>query len=243
MFNIFGLSCEIKSSIKKANLFLVRRKLSELFQQINQEAKYTGEKAYFKEEFVEGWNCFASNPCYKTAIAWFEKSPDYITMLHEYFQSGNPGGAFYKEGCKFVKDFYIDTYSLKTSIDSLQCVEELAPKEYLYFNKTFKNENIYHIMPAYYSGKKWEMLASIVDNNIFKIAATLELNNQNVAIQTLQQVLANCENILGTPTEEKQGFFIWDKIDGNVILQIDFVADSAAINIYITSNNINSALI
>jgi len=50
--------------------------------------------------------------------------------------------------------------------------------------------------------------------------------------------MAGIVSLLGTPTEEKQGLFVWYTGDGKVILQSASIMGSVGVDIYITSRTI-----
>jgi hypothetical protein len=56
----------------------------------------------------------------------------------------------------------------------------------------------------------------------------------------VHSVFQHCELHLGSPTEEKPGWFFWYKSDGNVILQVAQAADLFDISIFVTSREIRS---
>jgi len=233
-----GLPSNWKRTLKQCNMALAKRGLAEFFQITNRTAEAQGQQAYFKTEFVNGWNEFAANPCYSTVVTWFKKAPEYAPMIFDYFQGSCPGGHLYREGIMTATSFTLGEYSLDMSPASLGSLTELSEREYMHFPRQFRGESIYHAPPIDFLGHCWAMIIGIVDGNIYKLAASIQLDDQQHALDIIQLAFKTCEVQLGTPTEEKQGLFMWDTVDGNVILQTASIMGTVAVNIYATSSSI-----
>jgi hypothetical protein len=233
-----GLPSGWKRTLKKCNMALARRELAEFFQMTNRSAEVQDQQAVFKTEFVNGWNEFADNPCYKTALAWFKQAPEYAPMIFEYFQGSCPGGHLHRAGINTATSFSLDDYSVDMPAASLRDLTELTEEEYLHFPRQLRGEAIYHAPPADFLGHRWDMMIGMVDGEVYKFGASLEIDNQREAVEVIQAAFKACEVQLGTPTEEKQGVFVWDTADGNVILQTASIMGTVAVNIYATSRAI-----
>ena len=159
-------------------------------------------------------------------------------MIFEYFQGSCPGGHLYREGTKTAMSFSLSEYSLEMSPASLGNLTELAEAEYLHFPRQLRGEAIYHASPAEFLGHRWDMMIGMVDGKLHKMGASVEINDKRQGVELIQVAFKACEIQLGTPTEEKQGIFMWDTTDGNVILQTASIIGTVAINIYATSSNI-----
>jgi hypothetical protein len=229
------LPSDWKHTLKQCNMALAKRELAEFFQMTNRTAEAQGQQAIFKEEFVNGWNEFARNPCYETAVAWLENAPEYAPMIFEYFQGSCPGGHLYRIGIAAAKSFELGEYSLEMQPSSLGNLTELTEGEYLAFPRQLRGEAIYHAPPTEFLEYRWDMMIGMVDGEIYKLAASVELDDQQQAVELIQTAFKTCEVQLGTPTQEEQGLFMWDTNDGNVILQTASVTGTVAINIYVTS--------
>jgi hypothetical protein len=227
-----------KHTLKHCNMALAKRELAEFFHITNRTAEAQGQQAVFKTEFVNGWNEFAGNPCYETAVAWFKNAPEYAPMIFEYFQGSCPGGHLYRIGIATVKSFELGGYSLEMHPSSLGNLTELTEGEYLHFPRQLRGEAIYHAPPTEFLGYRWDMMIGMVDGEIYKLGASVEVDDQEQAVELIQSVFKACEVQLGTPTQEEQGLFVWDTNDGNVILQTASVTGTVAINIYATSKDI-----
>jgi hypothetical protein len=224
-----------KHTLKQCNMTLARRELAEFFQMANRTAEAQGQQAVFKTEFVNGWNEFADNPCYKTAAAWLENAPEAASMIFEYFQGSCPGGHLHRAGSKTAMSFSLGNYSLDMPLASLGDLTELTEEEYVHFPRQFRGEAIYHAQCANFVGHHWDMMIGMINKEVYKFGASLEINDQRQAVEVIQAAFKACEVQLGTPTEEKQGLFAWDTPDGNVILQTASIMGSVAVNIYATS--------
>jgi len=217
-------------------MLLARRELTEFFQLVNRSAEIEGKQAVFKKKFVVGWDNFARNPCYKSAVAFIKGSPEYAPQIFEYFVGSCPGGQLYKTGIKTAMSFTLGDYSLDMSSAMLNNLIELTDQEYEYFPRQFIGEKIFHAPQTDFLDHSWGIMIGIVDGKPYKLSANLELDDQQKAMEIMQSAFKVCENQLGTPTEEKQCLFVWDTIDGNIILQIAHIMGTLAINIYVTSN-------
>lgn len=227
-----------KRTLKQCNMALARRELAEFFQMTDRDAEIQGKQAVFKTEFVDGWNDFAENPCYNTAVAWFKKAPDYAPMIFEYFRECCPGGRFHRIGIKTAMSFNLGDYSLDMPLASFGKLIELTEREYVHFPRQLPGEAIYHAPPTEFLGYRWDMMIGMVNEEVYKLGASLDIEDQWQAHDLIQSALKACEVQLGTPSEEKQGFFVWDTADGNVILQTASIMGTVAVNIYVTSRDI-----
>ena len=217
---------------------LARRELAEFFQMTNRSAETEGKQAVFKTEFVAGWDRFAANPCYKTAVAFLKGAPEYAPMIFPYFEGSCPGGHLYRSGIKTAMSFALGKYSLDMPTSSLGDLTELTDQEHQYFPRQLRGETIYHAPPADFVGHRWDIMTGIVDGDLYKLGASCELDDRQQALEVIQSAFKACEVQLGTPTEEKQGLFVWDTADGNVILQTTSIMGTIAISIHVTSSSI-----
>ena len=229
------LPSDWKHTLKQCNMALARRELVEFFQITNRTAEKQGQEAVFRTEFVNGWNEFARNPCYETAVAWLKNAPECGPMIFEYFEGSCPGGRLYRTGIVTAKSFELGGYSLEMQPASLRNLTELSESEYLAFPRQLRGEAIYHAPPTEFLGNRWEMMIGMVDGEIYKLAASVELDDQQQAVELIQTAFRACEVQLGTPTQEQQGLFVWDTTDGNVIVQTASIMGTVAVNIFAAS--------
>ncbi|MBL7187315.1 MAG: hypothetical protein ISS70_13420 [Phycisphaerae bacterium] len=229
------LPSDWKHTLAQCNMALAKRELAGFFQMANRAAEEQGQQAVFPAEFVHGWNEFFADPSYETAVDWFEKAPELAPMVFEYFQGSCPGGHLYRVGIPTAVSFRIGDYSLELPLASFGSLSELTTSEYQHFPRQFHGEAIYHASRTEFLGHSWSIMVAVVNGSPYKLAASVEIDDPRVAMQLIQGAFEACEAQLGTSTEEKQGLFIWDRTDGNVILQTASVMGSVAINIYATS--------
>jgi len=212
---------------------MARREIAHILHIGTQQSAATGKAAIWKEEIGDAWNRFAENPCYETAVRFVTAEPTFLT----FFSGCCPGGALLKSGASTVKDFSIGGFSLENNSADLQDLRELSSQEYEFFPRVFKGEVIYHAAPIGFLGRKWELMVSLVNGRIIKWAASLELTADE-ATEIMRSAFQIGELRLGSPTAEKQGWFFWDKLDGNVILQVTQVAELFDISFFVTSREI-----
>lgn len=84
------------------------------------------------------------------------------------------------------------------------------------------------------------MKLQTVNGSISKIATHILLSNKQDANQVAMETLHYCKELLGNPTEQQTGFFIWDTTDGNVILQTGELRDGFAIAFSLTSRSVRN---
>ena len=142
----------------------------------------------------------------------------------------------FKKKVHKVRSFPISIYNLGDQVDNITDLVELTASEYLVMNRNFKNQHIYKVPPVKFIDKSWNMMIGTVNGQIYKLSPYLELSNKQEANKIAIDTLSFCTGKLGKPTEQRTGLFIWDTIDGNVILQTADAADGFAINLFITSN-------
>jgi hypothetical protein len=120
----------------------------------------------------------------------------------------------------------------------LEQVKEFSPSEYAEAGSLFIGERRYHAQDIAVEGRYWSVVIGAVHGKIYKIAAFLELSNKRDANETASGMLTFCMYWLGEPVERKTGLFLWDTTDGNVVLQTADIANTFAINIFLTSRSV-----
>lgn len=224
-----------KNILKQSNLMLARRELAEFFKMMIRDAKAEGKEAYIKSECIAGWEEFAENPCYETAVDWLKSAPEYAPIIFQYFQGSCPGGMFYDEGIDTASSFALGEYSLNMSISSLNNLKEISEQEYKLFPAGIKDGTVYHAPTTKFARYDWEVMLAATEGRVYKIAASLELENLSTVADKIQSIFKLCELRLGTPSEEKHGLYIWDTEDGNVIFQTGVIMELVALNLYVTA--------
>ncbi len=86
------LSEDWRQVLRKCNFLLAKRELQSFFDLVTREAAAQGQEAIYRVEFVRGWQTFAKQPCFKTAVAFIEQAPDYAGLIWGYFVECCPGG-------------------------------------------------------------------------------------------------------------------------------------------------------
>lgn len=132
--------------------------------------------------------------------------------------------------------FPVGIYRLSDQIDAIEGLVELSAAEYQVMTRNFEGEHIYKAPPVMFIGRPWKMMLGAIHGQIYKLAPYLEMGDKQEANRAAFDALSYCRSQLGKPSQEETGLFIWDTIDGNVILQTADAADGYAINVFITSN-------
>jgi len=235
-----GLPWGWKRTIQRSNLFRARRELAEFLRFANRDAEAQGGQITYKTEFVDGWHAFAANPCYETAVSFIKGAPEYAPKVFVYFESSCPGGPFIRRGLTSAMGFALDNYRLDRPHPPGTTLRELTHDEYRVFPRHFVGEAIYHAPPAEFVGHRWDVMIGMINERPYKLAAFLRMEGWEEADPIIEAAFKRCDLQLGTPSEERQGLYVWDTEDGNVILQTTFIADSIALNIYVTSGEIRN---
>jgi len=223
-----------KHILRRCNFFLARRELSNFFAFVNKQGEAEGGQYSYPIEFGNLWERFANNPCYDTAVEFLEHGQS----LFGYFEGSCPGGQFYRTGIiQTVKRFEIGRYKLGMHTRDIVDLRELSREEYAIFQRQFKDEAIYHAPPTQFLGRLWNMQIGVIGERLWKLAASLEIEDQQNMVSLVHSAYVNCETRLGTPTEEEQGFQMWGKNDGNVILQVASVLDTYDVTLFVTDGD------
>jgi hypothetical protein len=133
--------------------------------------------------------------------------------------------------------FTIGGYKLGDSVDAAG-LTEFSEGEYQVMRRQFKSERNFHAPKVTFLAGPWNLLLGTVNGNIYKIAPYLEFQTKEEANPVAMEALQYCTSQLGKPSSQKTGMFIWDTLDGNVILQTAETAEGLAINLFITSKNV-----
>jgi len=129
-------------------------------------------------------------------------------------------------------------YSLSMPVDSLSGLQELTEQEYRFFRRFLRGEVTYHAPATNHLGYRWDMMVSLVEGELCRLGASVELYDQREGIELIRSVVKHCEMLLGTATKEKEGFFVWNTEDGNVIVHTGFIGGSTGVNVVVTSSSV-----
>jgi len=217
--------------LERCNFFLVRREIADFIRISNKEAKAAGGQYIWQKETAAGWNKFESDPSFATACEFLEAAP----FFFDYFVQCSAGGTLHRMGGRAAKDFRVGDYCLNTPLTNGQILRELSREEYDTFGRDSLQERLYHGRPTDFVGHRWNVLLGIVEGKLYQFEASLELSRQTETDEMLQNVMRNCELLIGTPTEEQQGVAIWDTNDGSVILQFASIMGTFATNLIVSS--------
>lgn len=81
-----------KEVLRVCNFQLAKRELQTFFDIATREAEGQDQQVVYRVEFVRGWQVFAQQPCFETAVAFIEGAPDYANLIWSYFRECCPGG-------------------------------------------------------------------------------------------------------------------------------------------------------
>jgi hypothetical protein len=225
--------------ISECNFPLACHNLADFLEQGKREAAKKGGVYAYKDEFVNGWEHFAADPCQETAVQFLRGAPDYLELVLEHvFLPSCPGGTSYvlNELQKRVAGFPPSVYPFDSDIGGIQGLTELSETEYLAFPRSFRGEVIYNASALHFLNRDWSVMIGAVDNRVYNIAASHEEGGtKEIATTFLNEVLAYCSRELGKHTERQEEIIAWDLHDGSIMVQFAPILDSLTINLFSTS--------
>jgi hypothetical protein len=142
-------------------------------------------------------------------------------------------------------DFPIGRCKLDAAADVLTGLTEFSQAQYALMGRVFEGEQNYNGPPVEFLVCSWKLMLGTVYGRIYKIAIYLEELTREEASRIAMDTFHYCYEKLGEPSEQKigqgfpwgTGFFVWNAMDGNAILQTVEVDASFAINFAITSSS------
>lgn len=223
-----------KEVLSRCNFSQARREIAEFFKITKHEAQAKGGEYVYKDEFVDKWDKFAENPCYETAVE-FLKMPDYAPFVFNYFLECCPGGLFYRTGTVTAKEFQLGDYRLDMRLQDIAGLKELTKEEYAVFGRDSLQDVICHANPTEFVGRRWKIMVGTIEGKLYELGAILEMKAEEFKPDIVEYVFKRCELLLGTPTYETQGRFVWDTNSGRVIFQYAFIADAFEADLFVSN--------
>jgi hypothetical protein len=182
------------------------------------------------------------------------KGYDLAKAIDEVFEMGRVGGAIVDSINKshelwtsdaakanrasVLHKFDFGTYRLHDTITDFAGLVEFSSLEYAAIRRKFKGEKIYNAPPINFLGRSWQLMLSIVNGRIWKIAVLISRSNEQEATPIAIQAHQYCEQLLGSPSEEKSGLSVWDTKGGNVVMQTTQGVHGPLIAVFLTSASI-----
>ena len=201
----------------------------------NQEARAKGGEYVYRNDFVDGWERFSQNPCYETAKRFLEQAPEYAPMVFSHFAGCCPGGIFHRTGMVTAGNFSLGEYRLDMSLQEIKGLRELTKDEYAVFGRESMQDVIFHANPTEFVGRHWKMMVGTMEGKIYELGAILEVRAAEFTTDLPRDVFKHCELLLGTPTAEQQGHFIWDTANGSVIFQYAVIEDIFEADMFVSN--------
>jgi hypothetical protein len=135
-------------------------------------------------------------------------------------------------------NFPIGPYRLDMEIAGLSGLRELSKIEYRAVTRQFKGERIYHALDVDFLDYHWELMISVVNGKVYKIAAYIETQDKDLANSAAMNTFIYCKNQIGEPNKQRNEMFIWKTIDGDIALQTTQAPEGFGINLFLTSHAI-----
>jgi hypothetical protein len=134
--------------------------------------------------------------------------------------------------------FPIDRYRLDEPVGERAGLIEFSPAEYAEVGRQFRGEKDYNGPPVPFLGRSWMVKLQTVQGQICKIALYRADESMAVATPIARHALEYCTKHLGEPATARQGQWVWDAADGNVILMTGESADGFVTSLFLTSGAI-----
>lgn len=224
--------------LRSCNFRLAARQMAIIFEISSSMDKSQGGYSVYKKEFVDGWENFAANPSFELAKQFLDNVPECEAFILEFFAGCCPGGKFYRGGTRTAAEFILGDYRLDMRLQDIKDLRELTKQEYAVFGRDSLQEVVYHADPTEFVGRTWNMMVGTIEGKIYQLGASLAFSADNAEKETrelIRNVYEYCEPLLGVPTEETQGYFIWDTDTGKVIFQYAVLkeTDTFAANLFV----------
>jgi len=219
--------------LRRCNFHLARREIIEFFEMSNREAHAKDGQYVYKSEFLDGWKEFADNPCRDTAEQLLEKSPEYASFISAYFEGCCPRGIYHRRGIVTAINFPVGEYRLDMRLEEMQGLRELTAEEYAVFGRESLRDVIYHVKPTEFAGRHWKMMVGTTEGKLYQLGAILEMKAEEFTTNLPRDVFNRCEQLLGTPSAEEKGRFIWDTSTGTVTFQYAIIGEIFEADLYV----------
>ena len=136
--------------------------------------------------------------------------------------------------------FPVGEYKLDSQVPNLPNLKEFSRTEYSVLGRPFEGETDYDAPPVIFLDHSWQLQLGTVKGKIYKIAPYLQFTDKRDANAVAMKTLTYCTGALGKQTEERTSFFVWDAVDGNVILQTGETSEGFFVNLFLTSMSVKS---
>ena len=93
-------------------------------------------------------------------------------------------------------------------IQELPNLIEASQKEYSQLSPGLDDAKIWHATLEYFLGWEWQILFGVLDGDIYKIAASVEVHDEEEFYDLITKTLNFCNVELGEPAEEANGMLV-----------------------------------
>lgn len=134
----------------------------------------------------------------------------------------------------------IGNYRLDRSTAGLTGLTEFTAAEYLAFGRNFDGEKNFHAPGVDLLNRQWKVALGTVYGKVYKIALYFESESKTTAIDVSRDLMRFCGQHLGKPSEQNKTLYVWEKPDGNVVVQFGKVGTTYLINLFETSRSVRN---
>lgn len=139
-------------------------------------------------------------------------------------------------------------YKLEQEITEVTNRREFAREEYESFSeggvpKMLENGKIYNVPDTKFAGLIWETIIGTNKSKVYKISLQIMDTDPTVINSIFSKVLGQFENEMGKFSEHKNTIlemYVWDRDEGNIILDKMSRSGMNAVTITLTSSSISS---
>lgn len=112
----------------------------------------------------------------------------------------------------------IGKYKLDMPVQGLTGLTEFSLVQSAIIERQFEGEQDFNAPSVEFLNRHWEVVIGTVGGNVYKIGLLLDSASKDFVAEAAADVVQYCQQRLGKPSEQHNGTFIWDTVDGSVLL-------------------------
>jgi hypothetical protein len=140
----------------------------------------------------------------------------------------------------------IGEYYICQDIKTVRNLVELTPEEYAVFQSLsgwldWPGEKIFKAPDVTFNRHRWYLTVGSLNGKIYKLGLQYINNDRALADSVFEETLRYIKSQMGTPTEQTKipKRYVWDYVDGNVLLGVQEAIGLWSINFIVTGKEGN----
>jgi hypothetical protein len=121
------------------------------------------------------------------------------------------------------------------SIQGVTGLTEFSQAQYAIIERQFEGEQNFNAPSLEFLNRRWNVAIGTVGGNVYKIVLFLDSASKDAVSNAAADVVQYCQQRLGKPSEQHDGTFIWDTVDGSVMLRSTGTLNFYQVNLIETS--------